>query len=249
MTRMKTIGVALALCTPLAVQAGGSLEDIEGGDATITADTLSDDVPAQPELMASEPAAEEASDASDKAADAAEPITIVKSPSTFQFYSSDKAAELTYERSGSVFGLDNDRASLAFLMNEERDNAVTASIMFDASQTLVKGLRLSFGPQVIAGLLSIENSDVIGFAAGIEALYELPVKKFPLRISTALSYAPDILTFGQSDRIIDWNVRAGLPLTSNITGFVGARYLQFDTRPGERKLDQQVHIGIRWSSK
>lgn len=248
MTRLNKFGVALALCMPFAVYAGGTLEDIEGSEAGAVAEDLSGDAETQPMLLASEPAADEAD--TDSAADAEESaITIVETPSTFQFYSSDKAAELTYEKSGSVFGLDNDRASLGFLMNEERDNAVTASIMFDASQTLVNGLRLSFGPQVIAGLLSVENSDVIGFAAGIEALYELPVKKFPLRLSTSLSYAPDILTFGQSDRIIDWNVRAGLPLTSNITGFIGARYLQFDTRPGERKLDQQVHIGIRWSSK
>jgi hypothetical protein len=61
-----------------------------------------------------------------------------------------------------------------------------------------------------------------------------------------VNYAPDILTFGQSDRIFDWHARAELPLTKSISGFVGVRFLQFDTRPGDRELDKKVHIGVRW---
>jgi hypothetical protein len=201
----------------------------------------------QPELAASEPAAEvKQVPVSSKRKSV---VQVVATPQVYQFYSSDKAAELLYERNSSILGLNSDRAAVSFLLNAERDNALTAAIMFDAASVPVKGLKLSFDPEIVAGLLSIENADVFGFAANLEALYLAPLKKFPLRISTAFSYAPDVLTFGQSDRIIDWNVRVGLPLTNNIDGSVGARYLQFDTRPGERKLDQQVHLGIRWSGK
>ena len=235
MTRLLRFGVIATLCVPFSVFAGATLADIEG-----TAETTvqSSAVKSRPKLAAS--ASADKNNA---------PIEIVESAPTYQFYSSDKAAELQYERNGSVFGLENDRAVVSFLMNEERDNALTAAVMFDTEFDMIRGLKLSFGPRMIAGLLSIENADVIGFAASLEALYIMPLEKFPLRLSSGVSYAPDILTFGQSDRIIDWNFRAGLPLTKNIEGFVGARYLQFDTRPGERKLDQQVHIGIRWSGK
>jgi len=247
MIRFLKFGVIASFCVPLAVSAGATLEDIEGTGVQENLDapiSVSND---QPALSASESVSEMNQSAGSSESNS--PVRIVQAPSVYQFYASDKAAELTYERNGSVFGLDNDRAVVSFLLNEERDNAVTAGIMFDAATDLVRGLKLSFGPKMIAGLLSIENADVIGFAASLEALYEAPLKKFPLRLSTGFSYAPDILTFGQSDRIIDWNIRAGLPLTNNIVGFVGARYLQFDTRPGERKLDQQIHVGIRWSGK
>lgn len=244
MTRIFKIGVVTALFFPLAASAGATLEDIEDSVTKpvqeVATAVQQDEIVIEPSIGATSSRARIKDDSL---------INVVDLPPVYQFYSSDKAAELSYERNNAIFGLNNDRAVVSFLLNEERDNAVTAGIMFDVKSSPVKGLKLSFGPKLIAGLLSIENADVIGFAASVEALYALPIKKFPLRLTTAASYAPDILTFGQSDRIIDWNIRVGLPLTDNIDGFVGARYLQFDTRPGERKLDQQVHFGIRWTGK
>lgn len=163
-----------------------------------------------------------------------------------QFYASDKTAELLYERGSSVLNLDNSRATASFLFSEKRDNALTAAVMFDQNTINVPDFNLSFGATLYAGLLAIENADVVGLAATIEAAYQFPVERLPLRITAGISYAPDILTFGQSDRIVDWNVRAGLPLTDSIDGFVGYRYLQFDTRPGDRELDKRVHFGLRW---
>ena len=171
---------------------------------------------------------------------------VEKYDSSVLFYASDKTAEITFERHKPVFGLENNRASASFLFNEERDNAITGAIMFDAKPSFLDGIELSFGTRAYAGLLSVENNDVFGLAASIGASYVLPIQDFPLKMSAEWSYAPDILTFGQSDRIFDWNVRAGLPLAKNINGFVGFRFLQFDTRPGDRELDKRVHIGIRW---
>ena len=184
--------------------------------------------------------------------DSLEPATATSvrsadSVKTMQLYASDKAAEVLYERSGPVFNLNNSRASASFLFNEKRDNALTGSIMYDVEPEFFPGLTLSFGSKLYAGLLSVENTDVVGLAASIEAGYQIPIRQFPLKLSAAVNYAPDILTFGQSDRIIDWNVRAGLALTKNIVGFVGLRFLQFDTRPGDRELDKKAHLGIRWN--
>lgn len=246
MTRLFRFGVLTTLWLPLAVSAGASLEDIESNTEKEVIE-VSEVTEVIEEVNAVDTNTPQLFGAGSAGGDSN--IRVVAAPPVYQFYSSDKAAELQYERNGSVFGLNNQRAIVSFLLNEERDNAITAAVMFDAGTSIAKGLKLSFGPKLIAGLLSIENADVIGFAANVEALYVLPMNRFPMRLSTGFSYAPDILTFGQSDRIIDWNVRAGLPLTSNIDGFIGARYLQFDTRPGERKLDQQVHVGIRWTGK
>lgn len=164
-----------------------------------------------------------------------------------QVHASDKAAEVTYEYNGSVLGFRNSRASASVLFNEDRDNVLIGSILYDTQALLFPGLDLTFGLKTYAGLISTENFDIFGLAGSIEAGYTLPVQKFPLRLSAAINYAPDIFTFGQSDRIIDWNVRVGLPLTEYIDGFVGFRFLQFDTRPGDDEIDDQLHIGIRYN--
>ena len=174
-------------------------------------------------------------------------VVPAQSTRAMQLYASDDTAELMYERAEPVFNLNNSRASVSFLFNEKRDNTITGSLMYDAEPEFFSGLTLSFGTKLYAGLLSIENADVVGLAASIEAAYKLPVRQFPLKLSASVSYAPDILTFGQADRIIDWNVRSGLALTKNIDGFVGLRFLQFDTRPGDRELDKKIHVGIRWA--
>ena len=171
---------------------------------------------------------------------------LLPSPRSVQVYASDKTAEVSYEKSGPVLNLNNSRASASLLFNEKRDNVLSGSLMYDAEPEFFPGLTLSFGSKLFAGLLGIENADIVGLAATIQAAYMLPVRQFPLQLSASASYAPDILTFGQADRIIDWNVRTGLSLTNNIDGFVGLRFLQFDTQPGDRKLDKKVHIGIRW---
>ena len=170
-----------------------------------------------------------------------------QSTRAMQLYASDDTAELLYERSEPVLNLNNSRASVSLLFNEKRDNAITGSLMYDVEPEFFSGLTVSFGSKLFAGLLGIENADVVGLGARIEAAYKLPVRQFPLKLSASMSYAPDILTFGQADRIIDWNVRSGLALTKNIDGFVGLRFLQFDTRPGDRELDKQIHLGIRWA--
>ena len=163
----------------------------------------------------------------------------------FQFYASDKTAEFRYAIDGPAFGLNSSRAYAGFLFTEDRDNVLAAAILYDTELDVFPGLTLSFGPTALGGLLGEENQDVIGFGFTIEGGYLLPVRQFPLNLSAAFSYAPDILTFGQSDRIIDATVRAGLPLRDNIEGFVGFRFLQFDTRPGDEELDKRLHLGIR----
>jgi hypothetical protein len=164
-----------------------------------------------------------------------------------QFYASDKTAEILFERGGSFLSFNSSRANMAFLFNESRDNVITGAVMYDVEPEFYSGLTFSFGGKLYAGLLALENTDVVGLAASIEAAYRLPVRQFPLKLRANINYAPDVLTFGQSDRIIDWGVRAGLALTSNVDAFIGLRFLQFDTRPGDRELDKRGHLGIRWN--
>lgn len=162
------------------------------------------------------------------------------------FYFSDKVAEFTYERMSSPLDLENSRSSAGILISEKRDNVLFAQMLIDTTPAAVDGLTLSFGGKMIAGLLAPENTDVIGFALSTGMAYTLPVETLPLTLDAGISYAPDVTTFGQSDRIIDMHGRVRFPLSPSISGFFGLRYLQFDTRPGDREIDKRIHAGFRW---
>jgi len=223
---LNSLTVAVSLMLPFAVYADGTpeeaaeqvIEEQVGKPAAANAENNPDVI----QVVAEEPA------------------------NAMEFYASDKAAELTYERAGSVLGLNNTRARVGFLISEERDNVLTGAVMYDVKPKFFPGFKVAFGSKIYAGLLGLENADVVALAANISVGYKFPIKQFPLDLGASLGYAPDILTFGQSDRVFDWTVRAGLGLTDNIDGFVGLRFFQFDTRPGERNIDQQAHLGIRW---
>lgn len=167
--------------------------------------------------------------------------------SVLDFYVSDKAAQLVLENNGSALDLDNSRLQLGFLFTEERDNVFTGGIVLDSTPEFISGATLSLGGKAYAGLLGIENADVFGFAMGLEAGYELDIRELPLLLNASVYYAPDVLTFGQSDRILDWQARAGLQLRESVIAYLGVRYLEFDTRPGDRKTDQQLHAGVRFN--
>ncbi|MBX2825150.1 MAG: YfaZ family protein [Gammaproteobacteria bacterium] len=161
-------------------------------------------------------------------------------------YASDKAAQLKLQGDGATLNLTDARLTIGFLFNEERDNIFTGGIALDAEPEFLPGLTLSLGGRAYAGLLGIENADVIGISMGLEASFDPMLDTLPLIFNGSVYYAPDILTFGQSDRIIDWQVDAALQLRESLTGYVGLRYLEFDTRPGEREVDDNVHAGLRW---
>ncbi len=162
-------------------------------------------------------------------------------------YFSDKVGNLEYERSSSVINVDNGRVNAGFLFSEERDTVFSGSVMLDSDEGLLPGVRLSFGSRGYVALLGVENADVFGLALGVEAELTVPVKSLPLRLSASYFYAPDVLAFGDADRIFDWDINVGLQIRDSVMVYTGVRYLQMDTRPGKREVDDRLHVGVRWT--
>ncbi len=162
-------------------------------------------------------------------------------------YFSDKVGNLEYERSASVINIEKGRVNAGFLFSEERDTVFSSSVMLDSDKGLLPGVRLSFGSRGYVALLGVENADVFGLALGLEAEFTVPLKALPLRLSASYFYAPDILAFGDADRIFDWDVNVGLQVRDSVMVYTGVRYLQMDTRPGKREVDDRIHVGVRWT--
>lgn len=160
------------------------------------------------------------------------------------FYLSEKVAFAQYEVDAARLKIENGRAHVASLYSEQRDSVVHGGLALDAS--FVSSFRLSFGSRVYIALLNTENTDAFAAALGVEAAYNLPFKALPLEFAASLYYAPDILTFGASDRAIDAQIDFSFPLRKQSSLFAGARFLQVDTRPEDREIDNRVHMGVRW---
>jgi len=165
----------------------------------------------------------------------------------FSMYLSDKVLFAQRERKTKRFNIDRARSHLGLLISEERDTVLQGGLAIDTSFT--KSFRLSFGTRGYAALLESENEDILAAAIGAETAYKLPFKKLPLEFGASMYYAPDILTFGAGDRAFDTQLDVTLPVRSQLSVFGGVRYLSFDTRPDDREVDNQTHLGLRWDFK
>ena len=162
----------------------------------------------------------------------------------FTFYLSDEVLFAQFERSAARYDFERARVHLGFMFTEDRDTVFQGGLAFDAS--FVSSFRLSFGTRLYGILLGEENNDAFAAGIGGELAYQLPFESLPLELSTSLYYAPDVLTFGQGDRVIDWQLDVAIPFRSQLSIFTGIRFLQVDTRPGDTEIDNRLHIGIRW---
>jgi len=171
-----------------------------------------------------------------------------------EFYASDEALQFTYERFGALPVFDNTRTTGSFIFSESRDVALIGGIFYDFTPDFLFGVDLSFGVKAYATLLGIEDEDAIAIGGAIEGRYRLPVETiplpyiehFPLTASAGLGVAPDILSFGDSDRVIDWFARIGIEASEDIDVFFGFRFLQVNTQPGDTEIDDRFHLGVKW---
>ncbi len=159
-------------------------------------------------------------------------------------YISEKVISPQFERDAKRLGLEKSRMHVGFLVSEERDTVLQAGLSVDSS--FAKSLRLSFGTRAYIALLGVENADTFATAFGAEAAYKLPFEALALEFGASFYYAPDILTFGSGDRVIDTQVGVALPFRPQLSLFGGVRFLQVDTRPEDREIDNRAHLGVRW---
>lgn len=209
-----------------------------------TADTTLQPLPVRlVEAAAEEPAGDAVFKAIVSAMTPKKPVQSLKGKRV-NFYLSEKVAFVQLEMDAERFKIENGRVHVASLYSEQRDSVFLGGLAVDAS--FVSSFRLSFGTRAYIAQLNTENTDAFAAALGLEAAYNLPFKALPLEFSASVYYAPDILTFGASDRAIDAQIDFAFPLRAQSSLFAGARFLQVDTRPEDREIDNRVHVGIRW---
>jgi len=216
-------------------------------------DVAAEEAVVQPEVVAATAAGGSA--ASDGGTNLLDSIASVMRPEAqvppldndrFSFYLSDEVVFGQFERNAARYDFENARISLGFLFAEEQDIVFQGGLALDAPSDLVSSIRLSFGARVYGILLDEENNDSFAGAVGVEAAYTLPFNAFPLEIAGSFYYAPDVFTFGEGDRVVDAQIDLIFPFRPQLSLFVGGRFLQLDTTPGDAEIDNRVHVGFRW---
>jgi OmpA family/YfaZ precursor/EF hand len=147
-----------------------------------------------------------------------------------------------------LVGLDGNTIGFGLLLTGDRD--IVGDVEFLAPGLLRALLpdfvQVSLGARGLVGLLDDPDDDVVGIAPGAAARVRLPVGGPPMYIAGDFFYAPDILTFGDADRVIDFNVRYELQFLQNTTGFVGYRLLNFDRENGgDDDIVDSLNVGLR----
>ena len=157
---------------------------------------------------------------------------------------SNDTLQLRYIGSGEAVGVGGSRLTGAFFLSEERDIVLTGGLLFPAEFNIDR-LFLSFGPQLYAALLEEENNDVMAISVGAEARYVL-MPSIGLALAGQAYYAPDILTFGSADKLMDLSARVEFAFASRAFVFGGMRWFEFDLTEGggERTLQEEVFVGF-----
>lgn len=255
---MKTrINQSIFFCTLVCSMAMISFNAVAGADPDEFPETIADGsgetgafdaLPAEPEIAAAESTPQDQTEFLKGIASVIIPEKSVPGllNDRFTAYLGDEVVFLAFERNAARYDLEQARLGIGFLYSEERDTVLQVGLALDAPSDLASNIRLSVGTRAYAALLSAENNDAFAVALGAEAAYQLPIQRLPLEFGISLYYAPDVLTFGQGDRLIDANIDITLPFRPQLSIFTGLRFLQVDTRPGDREIDNTVHVGIRW---
>lgn len=157
---------------------------------------------------------------------------------------SDEALQLRYVDTTDFLSVEGTRLAGAFFLSEERDVVLSASAQFPTNLEM-GALSLTVGPQIYAALLEEENSDVMAMSLGTEMRLDL----FPnmgVAITGHAYYAPDILSFGSADNIVDLGARLEIELAERLILFGGVRLFEFDLTEGEgkRTLQDELFAGF-----
>ena len=159
---------------------------------------------------------------------------------------SNDTLQLRYVESGRMLGSENAQFAGAFFLSEDRDNVLSAELLFPVNLRIDR-LEARVGPQVYAALLREENNDVLSMTLGIDARYML-IRSLGLAIRGRAFYGPDILTFGSADNLTDLSARVEVNAGEQIIAFGGMRWFEFDLTEGggKRTLQEELFVGAAY---
>jgi hypothetical protein len=160
----------------------------------------------------------------------------------------DDALQAVYTRNARPVGLPGNDMSIGILFTDDRDIIGTGQVM--APITPMQGMPVSFsvGAKAMAGFLADPSEDVFALAPGAEARFNLAAGR-PMAVVGNIFYAPSILTFGDADDVLDFNVRFEVGVADQTTAYAGYRVINFDRdqSSGDDDVINGLQLGVRFA--
>jgi len=168
------------------------------------------------------------------------------SGSALELALSDDYVQGKYFTNGGLLGFDQLDGHVGFYFSDDRDLIGSLGLMSEPFQIFIDDLSLSVGARgYLALLASPGNDDVFGAAPGVEVRYPLPLP-YPVTVVGSLFYAPDILTLGDAENIVDLDLRGETELVPGVVGFAGYRVFRFDRdEGGDKNAANEFQFGGR----
>jgi len=166
---------------------------------------------------------------------------------TIELAVSDDYIQGRYFTNGGILGLENVQGDVGVYFSDGRDLIGNIGVMSKPTQVFIDGLTFSAGARGYLALLSDPNDDVFGAAPGVEARYALPFE-WPIYAVGNIFYAPDILTLGDAEGILDLDARLEAQIVPSAIGFIGYREFRFDSDEGsDTRAASEIQIGGRFT--
>lgn len=163
----------------------------------------------------------------------------------------DDALQGRFFTDGAFVGLDRNQVGAGLLLSEDRDIVGSAQVLAPGllQRFLPDFVSLSLGARAFVALLAEPDDDIAGIAPGATARVALPfLENVPVAGVGEIFFAPDILTFGEADEVIDFSGRLEVEFLERTTGFVGFRVLNFEREgSGEDSIVDSLMGGVRFT--
>ncbi len=135
--------------------------------------------------------------------------------------------------------------SIGLLGNADDDYLLNARLMRVGRPAGERALELGVGVGLYAAFLDDADAKAFALALTGGASYRVPWT-YPTTFAAELSFAPDVSTLEDGERIVDVLARSEVELSPYATAFVGLRYVEIELEGGgDRKVDDSVHFGVR----
>lgn len=177
------------------------------------------------------------------------------------------AAQLEYLRdSDSQIGIGGADIGAAVFFNDADDIMLTLGALITGSSAgRNRALQLGAGARLYAASLDLDvaedpnnqalsilnarDQDEVGAAAiGGKISYIFPAS-MPMAVTGEIFYAPDIVSFGDNEDLLDIQIRFELELAPTTRFYVGYRNLEVEMEDSgvDYELDDSAHAGVRFS--
>jgi hypothetical protein len=166
---------------------------------------------------------------------------------TLDFNFGSNAAELDFYAGLDALAFGESEAGGGILFNEDGDVVASGGFRVRGSPGASGKLELWAGIRAWGLLLADrEEDEAFALALGGGVRYRLPVRA-PLSLGAELHHAPDIVTAGDVQGVLEGEARVELELMPTAVAYVGYRRLEAELDvPDDIELDDGYHAGIRF---